>query len=331
MHSPELTLDDFRKYPIAYPVDHSEKAPANAGDVEETDDVQAPPPSPKTLIDQHPDIAAQSWKGKDSIVPYAKPVAVAGIDAQEPAARSWWQSTKDNIGTWWNGEEPVDPEVDQIKADKEADVIDYKPNIPLLPAEETVPIQRAGTIEEMNNVDEGLPPSLEPLEIPTVPTHDENGAPVDPELLSLRQMCIDVLTKKSRNIEHQFAEKRDAWVETNGKVKDLKAILRLLPKCKKADGSLDLNEKNEHTEQLVKHLEKHYNGAAFDRTHTPEKYEELFNIMKQAQDEHAFNNSALAEEMRHFSTERADLHQMMFAVIKSDSETCRSIISKFKS
>lgn len=331
MNSTDLTLGDFKKYPIAYPVDHSDKATKEAHDLEETDEVQAPPQSPKTMMGHSADIAAQSWKGKDTLVPYAaKPGAVAGVDANAPATRSWWQSTKDNLGAWWSGEEPADaadPAVDQIKTDRDGDIIDYKPNIPTLPVDETDPIKPTDSIEETNTTDK-IPPDLEPFETPTVPTHDENGVPVESELFSLRQMCVAILDKKSKHIENKFEEKKNEWLETHEKVKNLKNILRLLPKCKKADGSLDLNVKNADTTELVKHLEKHYNGAAFDRQHTAEKYDEFFNTIKQAQDDHSFNNSAVAEEMKQFSTERAELHQMMFSVMKSDADTCRSLIQK---
>lgn len=147
---------------------------------------------------------------------------------------------------------------------------------------------------------------------------------------SLKQQCTKILIDKSVELHRQFELKKNDWVSRNQEIIETKDLLKLLTKCKKPKGDLDLTAKDPKTVELVKRLKARQpkDAGELPKRYTDEEYTTLFNEIKAEQDDISFKNSIVMDELKEISQTRAELHQFMIAIAKAEHEAMVRIIQK---
>lgn len=297
-----------------------------AEEVIEANGLPVLPPQPGSTND----LVAQSLKGKDSIAPHAKKVdPAANMPIEAPG--SWWDWMK----SWWGvgSQKPAAP------AEQPEGKIDASVNAanPLSPATLIPPITSdLGTesvnkerqeVAELTNRDEEMDKELK--EFAKAKMDEDSPHPI---LLSLRQLCKQILSDKSRHLHEQFEKKKGEWAANNAEVMEVKDLLKRLMNCKDAQGGLDLRGKDEKTVQLLAKLKEHQaktkDGSKLKDHYTSEEYTSLFNSIKEEHDDWSFKNSLVMDGLKELSQERAELHQFMIAIARADYETCSRILQR---
>lgn len=272
-------------------------------------------------------IALQSRQGKESIAVHPKQANTAPQEAPAPDSPSWWD--------WFWG----NPVRSATPADRPIELVD-------------VPKTDEETLVDLSSQDEVMNEELQEVQhlnenAPTQDFTDEKTPTFDqPKLtfgqlcekilanktidLSLRQQGVKILTGKSIDLHRQFEQKKLDWVTRNQEIIETKDLLKLLTKCKKPKGDLDLTAKDPKTLDLVKRLKARQpkDAGELPKRYSDEEYTTLFNGIKSDQDDVSFKNSIVMDELKEISQTRAELHQFMIAIAKADHEACSRIIQK---